>query len=149
MTAGIAAPVVRFPPRHASCVWLTREADAWLVLGRAHGWLHGDRRGARDDARWLGRNLGLPVREINNQQKGHVMAEYDNTNSGALFRNEDKAGENSRDYSGTLNVDGREFWVSGLVKVSKKGTKYLSLSLKPKTEQKPAERVPFDDEINF
>jgi hypothetical protein len=48
-----------------ACVWLTRESDdkAWLVLAGNHGWLHTNKRDARDDARWLARNLGLPVRE--------------------------------------------------------------------------------------
>jgi hypothetical protein len=54
--------IERFPPKRASCIWLLRADDAWLVLAREHGWLHGDYRAALDDARWLARNLGLPVR---------------------------------------------------------------------------------------
>jgi hypothetical protein len=58
------AAVIRFPMRCAACIRLMHEADgAWLVLAYSHGWLHGDRRAALADARWLGRNLGLPVRE--------------------------------------------------------------------------------------
>jgi hypothetical protein len=56
--------IERFPMRRVACVWLLRETNgAWLVLAYSHGWLHGDRRAALADARWLGRNLGLPVRE--------------------------------------------------------------------------------------
>jgi hypothetical protein len=57
--------VVRFPARHAACIWLTREeGPAWLVLCHGHGWLHGDYDAALDDARWLGRNRGLAVRHV-------------------------------------------------------------------------------------
>jgi hypothetical protein len=31
---------------------------------RDHGWLHGDRRSALEDAHWLAWNLGLPIREV-------------------------------------------------------------------------------------
>jgi hypothetical protein len=54
--------VVRFPARRAACVWITREGPAWLVIAREHGWLHGDYPAALGDARWLSKNLGLPIR---------------------------------------------------------------------------------------
>ena len=57
---------------------------------------------------------------------------YDNTNRGALFRVEDKKDEKHADYSGNINVDGTEYWLSGWIKTSKEGKKYLSLSVKPK-----------------
>jgi len=74
-------------------------------------------------------------------RRGETEMEYDNTNRGALFRNADKDpnDEKERDYSGTLDVEGTEYWLSGWVRTSKKsGKKYLSLSIKPKVE-KPAE----------
>ena len=54
--------LVRFPVRHASCVWVLREDAAWLVLAGSHGWLHGDYHTARVDAQWLADNLGVPIR---------------------------------------------------------------------------------------
>ena len=66
---------------------------------------------------------------------------YDNRNRGALFRNDEKDpnDDKERDYSGTLDVEGTEYWLSGWVRTSKKsGKKYLNLSIKPKVE-KPAE----------
>jgi hypothetical protein len=60
------AAVIRFPPRRASAVFVCEEraGDGWLVLARDHGWLHGDRRAALEDARWLSRNFHLPIREL-------------------------------------------------------------------------------------
>jgi hypothetical protein len=59
----MSADVVRFPMRHAVCVWLLRETSgAWLVIAHDAGWLHGSYAAALADARWLARNLGLPIR---------------------------------------------------------------------------------------
>ena len=60
---------------------------------------------------------------------------YDNTNSGALFRNENKKSEKSPEFSGTINADGKEYWLAGWVKESKAGKKFFSLSLTAKDEQ--------------
>ncbi len=60
------------------------------------------------------------------------MTDFDNTNRGAIFRNDQKAKESERDYSGTLNVNGTDYWVSGWLNTSAKGTRYLSLLIKPK-----------------
>jgi hypothetical protein len=56
--------VIRFPLRRVAAVLVVRErgGDGWLVLASDHGWLHGDRRSALQDAHWLAWNLGLPIR---------------------------------------------------------------------------------------
>jgi hypothetical protein len=60
------------------------------------------------------------------------MSEYDNTNRGALFK-ADKRDDADRDYSGMLNIEGVEYWVSAWIKTSKKtGQKFMSLSVKAK-----------------
>jgi hypothetical protein len=56
---------------------------------------------------------------------------FDDTNRGALFR-EEKQKETNRDYAGTIDIGGAEHWLSGWVKTLKKGAKYLSISVKPK-----------------
>ena len=76
---------------------------------------------------------------------------YDNTNSGARFRNEKKASEKHPDYRGDINVDGKDFWVSAWVKTSKKGTKFMSLSV---TEKESVQKVApvaddFDEDLPF
>ena len=57
---------------------------------------------------------------------------YDNTNTGALFKAKERATDKHPEYTGTINVDGTEYWLSGWVKESKAGQKYFSLSVKPK-----------------
>lgn len=73
--------------------------------------------------------------------------EYDNTNRGALFTNDRKEKETHPDFTGSINVDGKEFWIKGWKKTSKKGAKFLSLSVDPKEDQpKPAQS---DEESPF
>lgn len=67
------------------------------------------------------------------------MPDYDNTNRGALFRNEDRKSDKYPEYSGTINVDGREFWLSAWVKEGRKG-KFFSLSVKAK-DMPPAKQT--------
>jgi hypothetical protein len=72
---------------------------------------------------------------------------FDDTNRGALFR-EQKEKETDRDYSGTINIGGVEYWLSGWVKTSKKGAKYLSISVKPKDARVPDKSKPLADELD-
>jgi uncharacterized protein (DUF736 family) len=55
--------------------------------------------------------------------------EYDNTNSGTLFPAEDKKTEKSPDFTGKLNVEGKEYRLSAWKKTSKTGKKFLSVSI--------------------
>lgn len=65
--------------------------------------------------------------------------QYDNTNTGVLFKNEEKQGEKSPDYKGRINVGGTEFWLSAWIKEAKDKRKYMSLSITP-MEQKAAQK---------
>jgi uncharacterized protein (DUF736 family) len=63
---------------------------------------------------------------------------YDNTNRGAIFKNEEKQQDNHPDYKGSINVNGVDMWVSGWLKTSEKtGKKFMSLSVKDKVEKAP------------
>lgn len=64
---------------------------------------------------------------------------YDNTNSGALFKNKNKKEmadtkdtSNWPEYQGKLNVDGKDFFISAWIKKPKKGgDTFMSLSIQP------------------
>ena len=63
------------------------------------------------------------------------MADYDNTNTGALFVNDKKQTDTHPDRTGSINIDGVEYWLNGWIKTSKSGAQFLSLSVKPKQAQ--------------
>jgi hypothetical protein len=65
--------------------------------------------------------------------------------TGSLFR-ADKEEPEDRDYSGQARISGELYWVSGYVRESKQGKKYLSLKFKAQVE-KPDRREA--DEIDF
>jgi uncharacterized protein (DUF736 family) len=77
--------------------------------------------------------------------------EYDNTNSGALFKNAKKQKDTQPDYRGSLNVEGTDYWISAWLKTSKKGEKFMSLAVTLQDEQKqdkPKQEAPsFDDDL--
>lgn len=57
---------------------------------------------------------------------------YDNTNSGALFRNDRRKNDRAPEYTGKCDIGGKEFWISAWVKESKNtGKKFFSLSFDP------------------
>jgi hypothetical protein len=80
---------------------------------------------------------------------------YDPTNRGALFRNDKGGNEKRPDYSGELNVDGRELRISGWLREAKDGRKFMSLAVSPKdahrvaAQPKPAAAKDPDDDIPF
>jgi hypothetical protein len=41
------------------------------------------------------------------------MAEYDKTNTFALFDNDDKQSEKHADKTGYVNINGKEYWLNG------------------------------------
>lgn len=78
------------------------------------------------------------------------MPEYDNTNSGALFKNmvkveEPREDDRRPDYRGSLDCEGTDYWISAWLKTSKAGKKYMSLAITPKEEQ----RVPGEDDAAY
>lgn len=82
------------------------------------------------------------------------MADYENTNSGALFANADKRSEKAPDYTGTMNFEGKEVRLAGWIRESKTGKKFLSIKVddfkkKEKAVQPIAEDVVLGDEIPF
>jgi hypothetical protein len=91
------------------------------------------------------------LRDQTGQYSENIMTDrdYDNSNTGILFRNDRKESEKHADYKGSVNAAGQDFWLDGFVRTSKKdGSKFLSLKLRAKDEvakPKPA----FNDPIGF
>jgi hypothetical protein len=59
------------------------------------------------------------------------MADYDNTNRFALFKNDRKRDDKDADYTGSVNIEGVEYWLNGWIKEGAKG-KFFSGTVKPK-----------------
>jgi len=66
-----------------------------------------------------------------------MSQQYDNTDKGVLFKNREKRTEKSPDYSGSLNVDGTEFFLDAWIREGKNG-KFMSVSVKRKDKQPTA-----------
>jgi hypothetical protein len=82
--------------------------------------------------------------------EGHLkMKKFDNTNRGSLFSNkQDKRVDTDPDFSGSININGVDFTLKGGTKVGKQsGTKFISLSVRPKNADKP--KPAFDDDVGF
>lgn len=90
------------------------------------------------------------------------MSEYSNENRGVLFRNHNKEKDTQPDYRGSINVDGKELWLSAWLKEAGPGSKnhgekFFSLSVQPKEDRdrragelkQAARPVEMDDEIPF
>lgn len=70
------------------------------------------------------------------------MSDYDNTNKGALFINTKKEKETHPTMKGSVNIDGKEYWLSAWAKTHETKGKWLSISVEPK------EKAPENAELN-
>ena len=85
-----------------------------------------------------------------------MTQQYDNTNRGALFRNNRKEQDSQPDHTGSINVEGKEYYLNAWIKTSQNGNKFFSLSVKPKDAKQsqlesPAQALPSEhgDDIPF
>ncbi len=74
---------------------------------------------------------------------------YDNNMTGMLARNERKTQPNHPDYSGQVEIDGKQYWLSGWIKEGKAGGKlagkyFFSLAVKPKEAQQNSQPTAAD-----
>ena len=79
------------------------------------------------------------------------MAQYDNTNTFALFKNDQGDNPKRPNYTGNLNVDGIEFRISGWIREGANG-KFISgtVQLKEaKTETRSAPAVEGEEDVPF
>jgi uncharacterized protein (DUF736 family) len=83
------------------------------------------------------------------------VTQYDNTNTGVLFKNDQEGNDKRPAYKGKINIEGRDWEIAGWKKTGKSGVPFLSLKVqlpRPKPQQalKQPELEPFvDDEIPF
>ena len=85
------------------------------------------------------------------------MSNYDNTNRGAMWKNKNKQADTHPDLTGSFNIDGKEYWISGWKR--KEGQSptapALSFSVKPKDDMPKQAPVTanasndFEDDIPF
>jgi hypothetical protein len=63
--------------------------------------------------------------------------EFDNTNRGAIWRNDKKTTEKHPDVTGTINVDGKDYWLSGWTKGATDSAKapIMKFAVTPKDKQ--------------
>jgi uncharacterized protein (DUF736 family) len=71
-----------------------------------------------------------------------MNTQYDNTNKGSYFPNDNKKTDKHPDFSGKINVGGVEYYLSGWAKVAKSGKKFHSLSVKPVVEAQAQQSAP-------
>lgn len=84
---------------------------------------------------------------------------YDNTNRGSIWKNEKKTTDKHPDFTGSLNVEGVEYWVSAWKRKPDANPKAppLSFSIKPKEQSQHQqakqngyqEDKSFDDDLPF
>jgi len=88
------------------------------------------------------------------------MSDFDRTNTGILSRNERKTDDKHADFTGSVNVEGVEYFLDAYVRERKDGSgKFFSLRLKRKDKQpqaggatggaKKAADADVDDDIPF
>jgi len=86
--------------------------------------------------------------------------DYDNKNSGVLFKNDKKDNEKQPDWKGSfINADGVEMDLAAWSRTSKRGLEFLSVKLSKKwiadetlvpQEQAPVEKIDtFNDQVPF
>jgi hypothetical protein len=64
---------------------------------------------------------------------------YDNTNTGIISKNPRKSTDKHPDITGSLNVEGREYFIDGWQRQKKDGSGiFYSLRVKPKDKQQVA-----------
>ncbi len=79
------------------------------------------------------------------------MTDYDNTNRGSIWKNDEKETDKHPDFKGSLDVNGVQYWVSAWKRKEGGSPKApaLSFSIKPKDEKPKARNDDMNDDIPF
>ncbi len=83
------------------------------------------------------------------------MADYDNTNRGALFKNDKKESDKHPDYTGKINFGGKDMRLAAWIKEGQNG-KFMSLTVsefqqkeQPKQTNRSGSLADMSDDIPF
>jgi hypothetical protein len=83
------------------------------------------------------------------------MTQYDNTNRWILSRNDRRRNDKDAEFTGTINVEGVEYWLNAWVQEKKDGSgKFFSGSIKRKEpmtigpDDPPMQRRSMKDQLN-
>lgn len=57
-------------------------------------------------------------------------------NSGVLFKNDKRQTESHPHYTGSIRVNGKDYWISAWIKEGDNG-KFMSLAVNPKDKERP------------
>jgi hypothetical protein len=70
---------------------------------------------------------------------GETTIMPDKNNTGFLFLNKNKLKDTHKDYEGSANIEGVQYWISAWVKQSDQSGKYLSIAFDQKKVLSPDE----------
>jgi hypothetical protein len=78
------------------------------------------------------------------------MTQYDDTNRGKIWPNKKKDTDKHPDFTGSLNVDGKDYWVSAWKRKpdANPNAPSLSFQIKQKDGSAPPERRPAKEEMS-
>jgi len=66
------------------------------------------------------------------------MTQYDNTGKGALWKNDKKMTDKHPDFKGSINIEGREYWLSGWKRDPNGNPNAPALKLSAQLKEAPA-----------
>ena len=69
------------------------------------------------------------------------MTQYDNTNTGVVFKNDNKSENWHPEYRGSINVEGKEYFIDLKIREGKRG-KFFSAKVKRKDRPSGGKAVP-------
>ncbi len=75
--------------------------------------------------------------------------QYDDTDKGVLFYEEERKSERHPNWTGKINVGGQEFRLAGWGKRTDSGKALISLKVSEFQEKRPQQQADFDDDIPF
>lgn len=76
------------------------------------------------------------------------MAFKQKPNTGSLWPNDRKQKPTDADRTGSINIDGKEYWLNGWINKAKDGRTYMGLTIKPKQRDGGLAKIGGDDDLD-